>query len=590
MLKRTILTTILSACFFSQVFAATDLAPILDSKTIFVVRGDLKKVDVPKVVKFLGEQTEQFIKDVLPKGDSAQAIMMAKAGLAYGGGISQSFVKDLLEKGKADELFIISYTDASEEMMFPFMFAVPAPEGKPKEEIAAIRKVFAANDLPITFARHGFVIGIPNMFINGPMGDSGTDRINAFIKKKFGEASKEVRPEFAKEFAAHPEAAAQLVFGSLTPMKKNWDDYISSMGNMAEHFPAPKPVYEFNKKYQSFLLENFVSGSIVVNLAKPGVGFYATAKNEEAAKKMPEVAKEWGEMIAKSIEAEQQSGSMQPVGVSVAGSAMLIISDLNFKADGNTASCVIDSSNFDKIKTKVLDVAKKISEETQKNPAVQAAAMQRSKCSNNLKQISLAFHNYHDTHNAIPPAYTTDKDGKPLHSWRVLILPFIEEQALYSKIRLDEPWDSEHNKQFHDKMPAIFACPDRIDASGDGDEKFKNLTDYSVVIGDDTTFGETPFNTTGKGCGFGYITDGLSNTLLAVERVAPVNWMCPDQELTFEEASKGINQDPKGIGSAHNIGANSAFCDGSVKFILNTVKPEVLKAMLTKSGGESTSL
>ena len=63
----------------------------------------------------------------------------------------------------------------------------------------------------------------------------------------------------------------------------------------------------------------------------------------------------------------------------------------------------------------------------------------RMLCTNNLKQLALAMHTYNDYHKSFPPAYTTDEDGKPLHSWRVLILPFIEQRGLYESIRLDEP-------------------------------------------------------------------------------------------------------------------------------------------------------
>ncbi len=98
-------------------------------------------------------------------------------------------------------------------------------------------------------------------------------------------------------------------------------------------------------------------------------------------------------------------------------------------------------------------------------PSVPTAreAARRMQCANNMKQILIGLQNYHDTYNAFPPAYTVDEDGKPLHSWRVLILPFIEQQALYEQIRLDEPWDSEHNRQFHAVNMQEFRCPSAVD-------------------------------------------------------------------------------------------------------------------------------
>ena len=71
----------------------------------------------------------------------------------------------------------------------------------------------------------------------------------------------------------------------------------------------------------------------------------------------------------------------------------------------------------------------------------------RPRCQNNLKQIGLSLHNYHEEYGSIPPAYVIDQDGRPLYSWRVLILPFVDQAPLYNKLHLDEPWDSPHNRQ-----------------------------------------------------------------------------------------------------------------------------------------------
>src|SRR4249919_3311122 len=96
-------------------------------------------------------------------------------------------------------------------------------------------------------------------------------------------------------------------------------------------------------------------------------------------------------------------------------------------------------------------------------PAVQAAreAARRAQCVNNLKQIGLAMHNYHDVKNGLPPSAIVDKQGKPLLSWRVAILPYIEQQPLYDKFKLDEPWDSPNNKDLIQYMPSIYMCPSR---------------------------------------------------------------------------------------------------------------------------------
>ncbi|MDR1959409.1 MAG: DUF1559 domain-containing protein [Planctomycetaceae bacterium] len=202
----------------------------------------------------------------------------------------------------------------------------------------------------------------------------------------------------------------------------------------------------------------------------------------------------------------------------------------------------------------------------------------KSRCANNLKQLTLAMHNYHDSHLKLPPAFTVDKDGKPLHSWRVLLLPYLEHTALYKSIRLEEPWDSEHNKQFHNQMPDLFRCPSCT--AGDP----KRDTAYGMIVGD-----KAPGRTDGKGLDMSKITDGTSNTICFAERKTPVCWMAPE-DIAFDEAVKGINQGPDGIGSEHPGGVNVSLYDGSVRFFRQTIELDVLRALITHAGGESVSV
>ena len=202
-------------------------------------------------------------------------------------------------------------------------------------------------------------------------------------------------------------------------------------------------------------------------------------------------------------------------------------------------------------------------------------AARRMQCTNNMKQITLALHNYYDANKCLPPAYTVDENGNPLHSWRVLLLPYLEQQYLYDQIRLDEPWDSEYNKQFHSQRMSCYRCPS---ATGDT----LGMTCYSVIVGEETPFGDPTTTLT-----FGDISDGLSNTIFLVERKTPVCWMDPTQEITFEEACKGINVFGNEMGSNHSGGMNVSMFDGSVHFISETVHPGNLRAFFTRAGGES---
>jgi prepilin-type processing-associated H-X9-DG protein len=116
-------------------------------------------------------------------------------------------------------------------------------------------------------------------------------------------------------------------------------------------------------------------------------------------------------------------------------------------------------------------------------PAVQTAreAERRAYCLNNLKQIGLATQSYHDANGHFPPAYTIDKDGQPLQSWRVLLLPFLEESGLYRQINIEEAWNSLDNRAVANNMPSIYRCPS--DGGGNLSE-----TSYVVVGGSGTAF------------------------------------------------------------------------------------------------------
>jgi prepilin-type processing-associated H-X9-DG protein len=206
-------------------------------------------------------------------------------------------------------------------------------------------------------------------------------------------------------------------------------------------------------------------------------------------------------------------------------------------------------------------------------PAVQAArsAAKRTQSANNLRQIGLALISYHDEKGTFPPAYTVDANGKPLHSWRVLILPYIDESGLFSQIRLDEPWDSPHNRQFHSRMPMCLRAPG--ETSG-------QTTDYVAISGQGTIFdGDKPSRMMD-------ITDGTSNTLLVVEANGRnVNWMEP-KDIDIQELAGGNVAGLDGVSGKYPGGANVLFSDGSVTFMSPTSGLSNLRELSTKSGGE----
>jgi hypothetical protein len=201
-------------------------------------------------------------------------------------------------------------------------------------------------------------------------------------------------------------------------------------------------------------------------------------------------------------------------------------------------------------------------------PAVQAAreAARRNMSMNNMKQIVLALLNYHDQHKVFPAAGGGDVPGTQL-SWRVRILPLLDQQALYEQFHLDEPWDSEHNRALVERMPDIYKSPNEILPPGE--------TPYQAVTGPNTAF-ENP----SVGRRIREFSDGTSNTIMVVEADQGVIWTKPeDWELDPANPFRGL-------GKTRPFGFLAVFADGHAASIDNTADPATVKALMTCNGGE----
>jgi hypothetical protein len=202
------------------------------------------------------------------------------------------------------------------------------------------------------------------------------------------------------------------------------------------------------------------------------------------------------------------------------------------------------------------------------------ATAQRVQCSNNLRQIGLALHNYHDAYLKFPAAATFDKNGKPLLGWRVHILPFLEQEQLYREFHLDEPWDSEHNKKLIPRMPAVYRCPSqKLTEAG--------KTTYLAPIGE-----KTMFSGGATGTRFADVTDGTSNTIFIVDAndEHAVTWTKPD-DLKYD-SKKPL----EGLLGKHPGFFTILMADGSVHHLRDGANENTMRAMFTRNGGETFEL
>jgi hypothetical protein len=214
----------------------------------------------------------------------------------------------------------------------------------------------------------------------------------------------------------------------------------------------------------------------------------------------------------------------------------------------------------------------------------------RMQCSNNLKQIALALHNYHDVYKAYPPAFVSDASGKPAHSWRVLILPFLDQEPLYRSYTFNEPWGGRNNLALLACTPSNYQCPSRLDRSPTA----AAYTDYFAVIGPSAAWSGS---TNRKRSDF---KDPTSTTVLLVEIAGQkIAWTEPrdftvDEVLKLvesrDEAVEGGHRSEGAFGDAPSYVRYIALADGSVRCVSTRLSPEVWSHLLTIDDGADVSL
>ncbi|MSR56603.1 MAG: DUF1559 domain-containing protein [Planctomycetaceae bacterium] len=204
----------------------------------------------------------------------------------------------------------------------------------------------------------------------------------------------------------------------------------------------------------------------------------------------------------------------------------------------------------------------------------------RHACQSTIRNIVLALTNYCSGKSGVlPPPYIADASGRPMHSWRVLLLPYLDQGDLYAKYRFDEPWDGPNNSKLHSIVVKVFQCPD--DQKGGTPS---TNTSYCAVIGDETAWPEDrsiSLDQISKG-------DGLTNTLLVVEVAnSGIHWMEP-RDLHLQQMSPTINcKTGQGISSRHPGVVNAAFANGRVKPLSEQLPAATIRALLTVRGGET---
>lgn len=187
------------------------------------------------------------------------------------------------------------------------------------------------------------------------------------------------------------------------------------------------------------------------------------------------------------------------------------------------------------------------------------------------------MHNYHEMNGAFPPACIADENGRPMHSWRVLLLPFIEGGTLADQYDFSQPWDSPHNMKLLPHRPAVYELRSNEGAS-------PTTTNYVAIVGEGTMW---PY---GDSVSTQQISDGLSQTIMVAENLgANIPWTAPrDLELETMELSLAA-ESPRGISSRYDPPA-VAMADGAVRTLPMNLTPAALQALISIAGGEELNM
>lgn len=197
-----------------------------------------------------------------------------------------------------------------------------------------------------------------------------------------------------------------------------------------------------------------------------------------------------------------------------------------------------------------------------------------SACKQNLRRIARALNAYAADYGTYPPPVTRDAAGTPMHSWRILILPYLGEKRLYGSYDFSKPWSSPENSSLQARIPSVFVSPANNKAGIVGESS------YMLITGPRTLFPSArpiPRNAIG---------DGSDNTLLVVEtNNATLSWTDPsDLDVTVLPGSIGVLG---GIGGSHAGGATVAFADGEVGWLPSDTTKSVIDGLISPNGGEA---
>ena len=544
---------------------ADKVGPLVDDQVVMIVHIDLQKLDFDAIL----EKTFLYIENGLKRSSQAtnqgiDARLMTNIRVTIQTQYNHMFreFREIRERmmGEAgiNEIYLIVYRDMTS--MAPFVMAATLNDKTPEQRKSFARIVRGA--FPILFSERGFMV------CSAPYQMAQKDEADQALRAKLKGLKPSDTTYLRKAFAQQAGSAATII--GVIPPKTS--EYIASL-------PVSTVLPETFQKLGVFMSERIKWISAGINIDNSAVTIIGqTLNNADATQVLTAITRASENSVDSMIKqaeaaiiADPNRPNLTPEQKTKAAANIrkLQAEFTPVVSNDNQLLLVIDEAKTPQalgLTLRPLVLGFRNSQHT----------IWGNQCSMNMRTLVQAMKKYAEDKGSYPPAWTTDAEGKPLHSWRVLLLPYLEEEELYSSINLNEPWDSEHNRQFHAKMPTLFRCPSSRSASN-------ATTTYSLIVGPDA-YPAGPETIKPED-----VTDVPNTTIMIVERKNPICWMKPE-EVTEEIALKGVNID-RGIGSDHlRPGANVSFFDATVRFISDNPPLDALKKILTYKGGEDIQL
>jgi len=541
------------------------IAPLIDDQVVLIIHIDVNKFDFDQIFEKTILYIENGLKTMnLPQGQAIDARALTNIRTNIQIQFDHMFrefreIRErLIQEAGISEIFLVVYQDMVPYM--PFIMVSPL-----KNKTADQRKAFARivrGAFPILFSERDFMV------CAAPFQMNQTEVANQKLRAKLKDLKNSDTAYLRKAFGQQTGSVATIV-GVIPP----------GTPQLIAAFPKSETFPEVFQKLGIIITERIKWISVGLDIDNVTVKIIGQASNNaEATQILTAITRASANSLEDII---QEAAAKQ----AAAPNALKLTPAQQEKAIENIRKLQAEFLPVISNENQLLLLLDQDTKPLALGFVVRPLALAYSnfqqiqwgnQCAMNLKTLSTVLQKYAEEKGTYPPVWTTDSEGKPLHNWRVLILPYLDEEDLYNAIKLEEPWDSEHNRQFHSKMPTIFRCP----AS-----RFANntTTTYSFVVGPNTyPAGPATLKP-------GDVTDNHNTTIMLVERKNPVCWMKPE-EITEELALRGVNID-RGIGSDHLAGGcNAVFFDTTIRFITSKAPLDALRKILSYKSGEEIQL